>query len=262
MKLLKKNYLFTLSLSTILMANAQKADSVTTIIFSGSVKNQKKPVKKYKVLDNVIKVAPTGIFVGQFPLMYERRFTDNISVQVGAGLTNQNYIRTVAIETQDPALDSKNNPWYNQFSGSDEAPSIYTFKNNRKANMGTMFSIQPKIYIDDDALDGKYVGFSFSQSTYKFTIPAGIIVNNDLSFSGALQNEQEKVTDFMVHFGSQNLNGHFVLEYSTALGLRKVSGTKYGVSIDNNTNKIYDGFIPYTQTLFNYELAIRIGYAF
>jgi hypothetical protein len=64
----------------------------------------------------------------------------------------------------------------------------------------------------------------------------------------------------MLHFGTQNINGHFSLEYSTAIGLRKVEGTKYVATSDGT--KAYDGFSNYKQTLLNYELAIRVGYVF
>ncbi len=262
MKLVTRILLLAIGLITLVGANAQKSDSTTTIIFSKVTSSTVHAAKKHKVANNIIKVSPTGIAVGQFPINYERRITENLSIQIGAGLTDQNYIRMTFSEVNDKSQDNKDYPWSDVSRGYDKAPKIYEFENGRKAVMGTMFTIQPKIYIEDDALDGRYIGFSFTQSTYKFTIPKGVYAGGDVKFTGAEQSESEKVNDFMLHFGNQSVNGHFVWEYSTAIGLRKVSGNKYGVSNETSNNKVYDGFIPYNQTLLNYELAIRVGYVF
>ena len=270
-----KNFLRTallLSFSvTTFISKAQKSDSTVTIIFAGDrSKTSKTTKRKAAPQNNIIKVAPTGIFVGQIPLIYERKLTSSISVQVSAGLTAQNYIRTLFAKASQIASDgsssSSNLPWADQAPGaSDYAEDIYNFE-RRKAEMGTMFSIQPKFYLDDDALDGSYVGFSFSNYNYKFSTPGAKYSSsssNYISFTGPLKNESEKITDFMIHYGHQGINGHFSIEYSSAIGLRKVSGEKYGATYDySGTNKIYDGMIQYSKTLFNYEFAIRVGYVF
>lgn len=235
-------------------------DSTVTIIFAGD-KNKSSNKRKKKVTnqDNIIKVAPTGIFVGQIPLIYERKLTPNISVQVAGGLTNQNYVRTLFMKAHERSIITdypSNFPIYS----SDESENLYSF-NTRKAETGTMFSIQPKFYTDDDALDGSYIGFSYSIYNYKFSMPAATYnTTTGLRFNGAPQSESEKITDFMLHYGVQNINGHFSFEYSSAIGLRKVEGTKYVATSDGV--KAYDGFSSYKQTLFNYELAIRVGYVF
>jgi hypothetical protein len=257
--------LTTMCLFISLFSMAQKNnDSTVTIIFSGGDRKSSTHAKKKIGQDNIIKLAPTGIFVGQIPIIYERKFTPNISIQLAVGLTNQNYVRTAFARANQIY---KNNatieyPWAAKSSNSDYVDDIYIF-DKRKAEMGTMFSIQPKFYTDDDALDGAYVGFSYNSYNYKFTMPGAVYSTNganNMVFTGATQNEFEKITDFMLHYGRQNINGHFAIEYSTALGLRKISGEKYGATTDNG--KVYDGMIPYSKTLFNYEVAIRVGYVF
>ena len=239
---------------------AQKSDSTVTIIFAGEKNKGSYKASKKKDVDanNIIKVAPTGIFVGQIPLIYERKLTPSISIQVAAGLTNQNYIRTLFMKAHERSIITdypSNFP-----NSSDESENLYSF-NIRKAETGTMFSIQPKFYTDDDALDGSYIGFSYSLYNYKFSMPAATYnTTSGLRFNGNPQSESEKITDFMVHYGMQNINGHFSFEYSSAIGLRKVEGTKYVATSDGI--KGYDGFSNYKQTLFNYELAIRVGYVF
>ncbi len=256
-KLLKITIL--LLISTISNNLIAQNDSTVTIIFAGEKSKYTPKAKKKTDQNNIIKIAPTGIFVGQIPLIYERKLTPNISVQTAIGLTNQNYVRTLFMKAQERSIITdypSNFPIYS----SDESENLYSF-NTRKAETGTMFSIQPKFYTDDDALDGSYIGFSYSVYNYKFSTPAATYnATSGLRFNGAQKNESEKITDFMLHYGVQNINGHFAFEYSSAIGLRKVEGTKYVATSDGT--KAYDGFSNYKQTLFNYELAIRIGYVF
>jgi len=259
----KKFCVFIQGFIIFLGANAQKSDSVTTIIFSRPQSSIYKTVKKVKQLKNIIKVAPTGVLVGQFPLIYERRFADNFSIQFAGGITSQNYIRTAIELARDMDNNNVEYPWSNVNNAYDVAPKIYNFSNGRKVANGSMFSIQPKLYLNDEALDGSYVGFSISNIDYKFTIPQARFFGSGIKFSGPEQSEKERITDFMVHFGNQSVNNHFCFEYSFAMGIRKINGTKYVATTDGTTNStIYDGFINYNRTTFNTEFALRVGYVF
>lgn len=247
-------------------AKAQKSDSTVTIIFAGEKNASSYSKKKKKDSDayNAIKVAPTGIFVGQIPLVFERKLSPNISIQVGAGLTNQNFLRTAFVKASSITKNiTSDYPWSSSSSTSyDQADELYSFE-KRKVEMGTMFAIQPKFYLNDDALDGGFIGFGYNSYSYKFSHPRASAYNSSsIVFKGSDQAEKEKITDFMVYYGIQSISGHFSFEYSTGIGLRKVKGEKYAAAYDYNTSKILDGFVSYQQTLFNYEMAFRIGYVF
>jgi hypothetical protein len=241
-------------------------DSTVTIIFAGDKNKSSKAKKKLISQNSIFKVAPTGVFVGQIPLIYERKLTPNISIQVGAGLTNQNYIRGLFVKAQENNIALTYPTTWDENQSSDQADELYDFTKNRKVELGTMFSIQPKFYYDDDAMDGGYIGFSYNIYNYKFSsngatyTPSGGLKFNDLT---QRQSETETITDFMLHYGKQVLNGHFAIEYSSAIGLRKVEGTKYVAQPNSTAPKGYvDGPGTYKQTLFNYEMAIRVGYVF
>lgn len=267
-KLFLRLSILILGLSAGFGSKAQKSDSTVTIIFAGEKNRGSYTSKKSVVVaNNILKIAPTGIFVGQVPIIYERRISPNIGLQASVGFTNQNFIRTLfakasQISSTGSTSGTSNLPWADKTTSSDFGEDIYNFE-RRKAETGTMFSIEPKFYFDDDALDGAYVGFSYNNYNYKFSSPGAIYSSTAYKyvvFTGPSKSEYEKITDFMIHYGHQNINGHFVLEYSSAIGLRKVTGEKYGYTVDNS--QVYDGMIPYTKTLFNYEFCIRVGYAF
>lgn len=235
-----------------------------TIIFTGSSSQKDKYTKKKNSEQNIIKISPTGVFVGQIPVIYERVLNDNISIQAAAGFTTKNYVRQLSNKRGnfENSIDETQYPWYNQLGSysSDYASPIYDFT-YRKPATGTFFSIQPKYYYNDDAPDGAYFAFSYSSSTYNFNHPkAALNGSNSIVFTGADQSEQEKIIDYMLHFGIQKMNKHFAIEYSTAIGLRSITGSKYAATTYNG--KIYDGFLQYNKSTINYEMAIRIGYVF
>lgn len=255
--------LLIITFSVIKDLKAQNDDSTksTTIIFKGTSTGNIKKKKKIDLENNIIKLSPTGFLVGQIPLIYERKINNSFSIQIGAGITSQNYVRTAfqSAKVFDQFDDNNNLPWSNVSRyTSDEAENLYKF-NNRKATSGTMFTIQPKIY-GGDALEGYFLGMSYSNITYKFNHPKANLNSGALNFNGPDQSETEKVTDFMLHFGGQTINNRISIEYSSALGIRRIKGDKYAAA--NINGILYDGLANYSQTLFNYEIAIRIGYAF
>src|ERR1700758_932187 len=75
-------------------SSKERHDSTVVIIFNNNSSQTASAHKKTKD-DNIIKIAPLGFINGSFPILYERVITDFFTVQVGAGLTNKNYIRAV-----------------------------------------------------------------------------------------------------------------------------------------------------------------------
>jgi Protein of unknown function (DUF3575) len=248
-----------MGLSTALFSTAQSNDSTVTVIFAGAGKKSSSKTRK-KIGDaNIIKLAPTGIFTGQIPLIYERKLSDNVSIQIGAGLSNQSYMRGMLMTALDKEKLAKNYPSDWPSYGFDESEELYKFS-TRKVEMGTTFSIQPKYYFSGDVMDGGFIGFSYNVTNYKFSMPKATATGSDIKFNGPLQSESEKVSDYMLHYGIQHINDHFSIEYAASIGIRKVEGVKYVAF--HSSSKVYDGFSSYQQNLLNYEAAIRIGYVF
>lgn len=248
---------FVLPLSFIL--KAQTIDSTVTIIFTGTPQQKKAKKEKEPTWENIIKVAPTGMFVGSIPIIYERRLSESIGIQASLGVTSRNFMRGLFKYT---SLDNYNWPTNTSYSYSDVIDDIYTF-NLRQSEIGTTFSIEPKFYFDAEALRGIYVGFSYNYYSYKFSTPKAVLntAKDRIEFISERKNESEKITDFMVHVGRQNIHKHLAFELALAAGLRKVEGTKYIASY-KGAGSFYDGFGTYKQLIPHIELTIRLGYAF
>jgi hypothetical protein len=250
---------------TLTQAKAQVSknlrDSTVVVIFNGSGTTSNSPKKKKTGEDNIVKIAPLGFITGTFPVFYERKINDFFSVQLGAGFTGLNYLRN-AINKDNVLSDIPiTYPWGDDPSKSDAVEGLYSY-NYRKAGMGYMFSIQPRLYFESDALDGSFMAISFDHYHYTSSIP-GVSVdgNGDVVYTGSPQNEFENINDLMVHFGDQAVYDRLTLEYTTGIGLRNVSGSKYVANFDGS-NITDQGFGTYKQTVFNFSIGLRVGYHF
>jgi hypothetical protein len=253
-----------LILQTLTPVNAQhkKAlrDSATVIIFSGNTK----PKAKKTGESNIVKISPLGLFSGTFPITFERRITDYFSLQASAGLTLRNYARTLFMKKYDNESVGTvkfTYPWGTD-SYDDVSESLYSF-NYRKAKLGYMVSLQPRIYFESEGLEGPFLGLSFDHYRYNFDIPSvKFDALGNPTQDGPTVKEFENITDFMVNFGTQTLYNRISLEYAFALGLRNVSGSKYAARYNYSTYEAEEGMATYKQTLFNFNIAFRVGYHF
>jgi hypothetical protein len=231
-------------------------DSSTVIIFNKptSTKSEKKQGQSSE--NNIIKIAPLGLVSGTFPLLYERRITDFLSIQIGAGLTNRNYSRN-AFQSENGIESIK----YTNGVQNDLSEYVYEFS-SRKATMGSMFTIQPRVYFASEGLEGSYLGLSFDNYKYNFEIPGIAGSSNNYTQTGPTKSEYEKVSDFMVHFGSQSLNDRISFEWSTAIGIRNVTGNKYAADFSGPGFSLREGTGEYKQTLLNFNIGLKVGYHF
>jgi hypothetical protein len=262
-----KKFLFLVAiicLSGTLTVKAQKkklADSSTVIIFTNNSVHKKK--KKAAGESNIIKISPLGLASGTFPITYERKITDFFSMQGSAGITMRNYARGLFIHKKDGIEENGikyHYPWADE-NAYDISEPIYGF-DFRKAKMGYMASLQPRIYFGSEGLDGGFLGLSFDYYRYNFQIP-GMVSTGPYSSTqtGDIKKEYENIMDYMVHFGTQVLYDRMSLEYSLAVGMRNVSGSKYVAAYDE-IGQLQEGMATYKQTLFNFNMAFRVGYHF
>ncbi len=241
----------------ILAQDKQKKD--TTIVVNLDHKQYDKNHKKPTGEENTIKIAPLGFTSGTFPVYYERIINDFLTVQAGIGATSRNYIRT-AIQSVDDIAPTY--PWSDNIYTDMVEPALDMA--NRKPVLGYMFSVQPRLYFESDPPDGGYLGISYDFYRYNLSIP-GIINNNGIyQYKGPEKKEHENISDFMVCFGYQDVYDRLSLDYSMGLGIRNVKGSKYYYAEDNSTTPatIIEGFAPYKQSLFNFNIGIKVGYHF
>jgi len=239
------------------------AQQDTTVIVNLPHKQYDKKHKKPSDEANTIKIAPLGFVSGAFPVYYERVINDFFSVQGGIGITSRNYVRNAFQSIGDNFL-SPVYPWSSNSTYDLADPALEI--GDRKANLGFLFSLQPRIYFTSDAPDESYMGISYDFYRYNFSIP-GMVYNtatSEYNHAGSTKKEHENISDLMVWFGYQDVYDRISIEYSTGIGIRNVKGVKYYFAEDNSsgTPTTLEGYAPYKQTLFNFNIGIRVGYHF
>ncbi len=246
--------------------NAQKKrhyrDSTTVLVFSQSStplsKNPNKSNKSYSGT-NIVKIAPLGILSGVFPVYFERGLGNYFSLQAGLGITGRNYFRELLKDYKHVDFTTNHN--------SDLADALYTF-DHRIAKPGFMYSIQPRYYEDGEGIDGYFGGIGFNSATFNFEHQEVTnIINYAATYNGGTaQSESEHIKDIFFVSGYQTLDHKISFEATAEMGIRLVSGTKYvAYSAYDNTVSNYvlsTGFKDYSQTLFYYNIGIKIGYHF
>ncbi len=246
----------TLSLNLNAQTKKDSKDSTKTVIIfnSGATTTQKSNYTEFK---GIIKVDPLAFISGKIPVSYERKLSDLFSVQVNLGLTSKNYLQNAIADADINAkvdFDVTSLPQGYQ----DETDVLYNY-DHRKANLGYMFSLQPKVYISEEALEGSYFALGFNSLRFNYSTPGLVEKSGNLTFTGATKKEHETVTSLMVYFGNQRLYDRLSLEYFTGVGIRSAKGEKYMAG--NSGSGFYEAMTPYKKKgTLNFELSIKLGF--
>jgi hypothetical protein len=240
-----------------------------TIRFTKDEPTKSKSTKKKKGSSeqNIIKIAPLAFIGGNFPVFYERSITSTFAMQVGLGITSKNYIYDALSEASDNSggiYGAETILWKDGTidTYNDESYGSAIFK--RKSKLGYFISLEPKIYFEDEGLEGSFISFNFNTARYNNTVPTvknGLPYSSSPTLTGTTYNGYYKITNFLVNWGSQTLYDHISLEYSVGLGLKKVKTNTYAFGTDNS-NKYIDGVGSTDATTLGYNIAFRVGYHF
>lgn len=243
--------------------NKLKKDSSTVIIFNSG--GSEKKISKGSSEENVIKIEPLGFLSGKLPISFERKITDLISIQLTAGVTTKNYLRSAILTGltdsesgfdgdviyEDPKISS---------DFTDQSEALYKYE-TRKAKVGYMFSFQPRFHFNNDGIEGSYIAVSADFYKYNFTVPGLANANGSVKNTVATKNEYENIKDIMVFFGYQTLYDRLSLEYSAGAGIRSVNGVKYVAG--NIDNTFYEAESAYSKkTGINLGISFKVGYHF
>jgi hypothetical protein len=236
-----------------------------TIYFKSDKNKTSKSKKKGSSELNIIKIAPFSFIGGNFPVFYEKSLTTTFAIQLGLGFTSKNYLLDALNEVSENSSNiygSQTILWKDGTidNYNDESFNSSVFK--RKAKLGYFFSVEPKIYFEDEGLEGSFISFNLNSAKYNNTVP---MVKNGVSgspvLSGSNYSGYSKITNFLVNWGSQTLYDHISLEYSLGVGLKKIKSNNYAFGTDNS-GKYIDGVGSTNGTTLGYNIAFRVGYHF
>ena len=218
---------------------------------------------KHSSEQNIIKIAPLAFISGYVPLYYEREINPFLSLQVGAGITTRNYLNEWANNLEFSKNVTAKNTW--TVPGNEGNENYYDGNNfdNRTASTGYYFSFQPRIFFENEGLDGAFIGISYDRFRYNsssFKIVNGASGQDGPLFSNEQFKEYENISDISAVFGTQALYDHIAVEYSVGLALRNVKGRQYAYTIDRNTSEFTDGYSDTKKTTPAISISIKVGY--
>gem|GEM_PF-5345894 len=229
-----------------LQVGAQKV--ITFESTSGHVRDNE---NHFAAAENSVTTGLFSPFGGLLPLYYERRLTDFLSIQAGAGLT----FRSLMHDLGEGIREDGGNVDFAATDGYD-VPDKYNNYTYRRANMGMYLSISPRIYFEDDCMDGFYLSPSLEWRTHRFSAKlanpaitlaesgADIYEDSDSDIPRIDDVMKEKVTymDMMIRIGKHTQpKKNLVIGWSLAAGLRqgKLSRLDVYVEDDGNGNQYF-----------------------
>ena len=251
-------------LINILLMSAFFSFSQDTVYFAKNITNSSGKKTKRSSEKNIVKIAPLSFISGYIPLYFEREITPFFSLQLGAGITTRNYLKEWANNFDFSDNENVKNTWSTPGNeGNDNYYSSNDFK-NRQSALGYYFSIQPRIYFENEGMDGSFIGisydrFRYNSSSYKI-INGSFGTDGNPVFSSSTFKEYENVSDVSAIFGTQSLYDHIAIEYSAGIALRNVSGRRYAYTNDRNSGQYIDGYSDSKKTTPAFTFSIKVGY--
>jgi hypothetical protein len=236
-----------------------------TVYFQRQSKNGYTKKQKRSSEQNIIKLSPLSILNGFIPVYYERELNSTFAIQAGIGVTSRNYLKEWTNKAQEDNGDLQTTKWsdgtvddYTDYS------DYYNYK-QRKSALGYFVAVEPRVYFENEGLEGSFIGLSLSRANYKFNankITTGVAVTtSDPKFTTGTFAEFENITDVLVTYGYQTLYDKVAIEYNLGLGLRKLKGERYAYGQDNS-NKWIDGVSTIDKTKLGFNFSIKLGYHF
>jgi len=240
---------------------SQQAAAQQTITFDSEDRNSSYSGRKKKaekeVRKNSLTVGLVSAINGYTPFYYERALLDFLSIQVGAGITYRSFGNDLG---QMLWNDGKNSEFVeNSQSGFRNVTDQYFHYKYRKASMGTYFSVAPKIYFSNDAMDGFYLAPVLEWKLYRYkaqlanetktTADAGnsfdtwTLENDDRNIPHTGNTMDEKMSCLDI---SLNVGGHYqrasrlTIGWSIGLGLRKMKSERLDIyTISDGSNDYF-----------------------
>jgi len=192
---------------------------------------------------NKISINPLGVIIGDYPLYYERMFGTTFSIELGAGVTYQNYTR--------PITDLYGNANYSSLDVT------------RSYQLGSTYSVSSKIYLEDDCFEGSYLALCYRNRVYKDEVTAyqgGVLATP--------MKESQRLNSFTFNYGYVfHLGKGIMLDYYVGIGLRTVTSSEFTSTYNSSSSYPYTS--TYTYSTENKKttnptgmMGLKIGYAF
>lgn len=217
--------------------------------------------------DQSVSVGLLSWFNGYVPFYYERALFDMLSLQAGVGLTTRSFGGDLGFAMEEFGQTSSNYNGENMYDVTDD----YTHYQFRNAKPGLYLSFAPKIYYDNEVMDGFWLSPMIEYKNFRYDAQkadetAAVVYNTDddrlIPHSTEVMKEHVNCLDLSLNWGaSYEMRNHVTIGWSTGLGVRTAQGERLDIGVYDDragvahyVNKI----APYEKTkpFFSFNLII------
>lgn len=265
--------LYTVGVSLLICA-VLPAYAQREITFESRNTNSSSHHKHHKLSQNSITIGVASWFNGYIPIYYERALNDVLSIQGGIGVTTRSFGNDLGYIVSGD--EGKNSPNFAYYPNSDIDDSYEHYK-YRHVVPSLYLSIAPKIYYDDDVMDGKYISLMCEMKQFRYRaqkvdehLMPGLYADptDDRLLPHTSQYQDEKVNclDFTVNVGGHlQTRKNVVIGWSTGVGIRIASSERLDIGIVRdgvNPDHYTNGVVDYNKTKFLFTFNFIVGGCF
>ena len=198
--------------------------------------------------ENSLTLGITSFLGGNTPVMYERVIAGPLTLQVGAGVTSRSFTSLYGEGLLDD--NHKEGRYFDRQPSGTNITDDYSNYDFRKALPGWSFSLSPRVYFNDEALDGKFLGILADYRSYRWAtqmLDPGPRAGNTVSsidyfddFTSQTQTETQKGVDLSIVYGlHQEYAKHVAVSYVLGFGIRFSESVRQDLGYVRNTNGDY-----------------------
>lgn len=186
---------------------------------------------------NSITMGVGSMLNGYIPFYYERTLLPMLTIQVGAGFTFRSFPNDLGMAIYDDGATSDYFRGGYRYDVSDK----YSSYKYRKASIGQYFSIAPKVYFGESALNGAYIGpmleykrFRYKAQLADVTVDPGSYSHSDDQVQRSTQtmNERMDCLDYTFNIGGHfQAAGHLAIGWNVGIGGRTLNAERLDIGV-------------------------------
>ncbi|MFN6944488.1 MAG: hypothetical protein ACK4ND_06040 [Cytophagaceae bacterium] len=195
--------------------------------------------------NSALKVNPLLIMVGDMPIYYERKLGERISVELGAGITTQNFLYEIGRAFNEPI-------------GNDYEMTL------REHSFGYSLSGSLRLYYEE-ALKGLYIGPEFRMRHYASEI-------RQCGSQTIIRREHRNMQDITFQFGYiAYLGGNLFFDFYIGIGPRFIDEIRGHCVREYEQNDPFGNYSSYTHKLImepnkvsrlTFNSGLKVGFSF
>jgi hypothetical protein len=222
--------------------------------------------KKKNSRMNIVDMNPLAFISGFTTVEYERQLLSFLGLRGEVGLTFQSVLRYN--ESTSYALAFGKETLSGDAVDNNDYADDYNDFSIRNQLVGTRFSISPRLYFENDGLEGFFFSPTFRFISDKLEVQRAVLdysgYNSIVRLKNSYQNESISNFDIMATFGHQAQYERLTLSWTLGLGVRMVNQTRQDLRMEtvNQVEYLVNGERSASAAIPKFDFNIKVGFVF